>query len=95
MIESPVLDELMEYARKKFEAQYKAQWTNAGLTQGLTQGRVTEAQESILPNLDTRFGAIPDDERTKLTAINDLPRLKALVQVSVACPDLAAFTTQL
>ena len=99
MIESPVLDEAMEYARKKFEAQYKAQWTNEGLaqglSQGLTQGRVTEAQESILTNLDTRFGAVPDDVRAKLSAITDLARLKALVRVSVGCPDLAAFAAQL
>lgn len=86
MIESPVLDEVREILRKRFEAQYKAE--------GMAQGRVAEAQESILTTLEARFGTLPDDTRAKLTAITDLPRLKALVRLAATCPDLATFAAQ-
>jgi predicted transposase YdaD len=82
MIESPVLDEVKEILRKRYEEQYKA------------EGRVAEAQESVVAFLEARFGVIPEDARAKVTAITDLPRLKALVRLAATCPDLAGFAAQ-
>lgn len=91
MIESPVLDEVKEILRKRYEAQYKAEGLAAGRAEGRAEGRVAEALESVHTNLEARFGAIPDDLREQLNAIADLPRLKALVRLAATCPDLATF----
>ena len=45
--------------------------------------------------LGERFGEVPEDTPTKLAAISDIPRLKALTRSAVICPDLAAFAAQL
>lgn len=91
MIESPVLDEVKEILRKRYEAQYKAE----GLAAGRAEGRIEEAQESVLTTLEARFGAIPDDLRMKLTTITDLPQLKGLVRLAATCPDVTAFAAGL
>lgn len=110
MIESPVLDEVVEILRKRFEAQYLAEGMAKGVAEGMikgvvkgmaegraegmAQGRVAEAQESVLTSLEARFGPLTEETRTKLNAITDLTRLKAVVRLAATCPDLAAFAAQ-
>ncbi len=91
MIESPVLEEVKEILRKRYEEQYMAE----GLAAGRAAGRVAEAQELLNEILAERFQAVPEDVRTKVAALADLPRLKALVRLAATCPDLAAFAAQL
>ena len=79
MIESPVLDEVKEILLKR----------------GRIEGRVIEAQESVVENLEARFGSVPEEVRAKLTGIIDLPQLKSLVRLAATCPDLTTFTAKL
>jgi predicted transposase YdaD len=82
MIESPVLDEVKEILRKRYEEQYK------------TEGRAEAFRQLTVEGLVERFGAVPEELQSKLTAITDLPRLKSLVRLAATCPDLAAFVAQ-
>ena len=52
-------------------------------------------REMVLDFLGERFGPVPEDTRTKLAAITDIARLKALIRSAATCPDLAAFAAQL
>lgn len=82
MIESPVMDEVIEILRKRYEAQYK------------TEVHTESARQLAAEILAERFGPVPGDVQTKLAALADLPRLKALVRLAATCPDLAAFAAQ-
>lgn len=83
MIESPVLDEVKEILRKRYEAQYK--------TEGRAEGQAEASRQMAVEFLADRFGAVPDDVQTKLAAITDVPRLKSLVRLAATCSDLATF----
>jgi hypothetical protein len=48
-------------------------------------------QDSIIQNLETRFGAAPSEIVVPLRAILDQRKLKELHRQSILCPDLEAF----
>ena len=79
MIESPVLDEVKEILRKRYEAE-------------ASQRAVVR---SLVEVLEARFGSVPADMRTRLTVITDLARLESLIRLAATCPDLATFAAQL
>jgi len=75
MIESPVLDEVKEILLKR----------------GRAEGRAEALQTAVATFLEARFGLVPADLKSKLTAIGDLPRLESLVRLAATCPDLEVF----
>lgn len=79
MIESPVLDEVKEILRKRYEA----------------EGRVKSAQENVISCLDARFGSVPTDVRVKVAGVADAAKLESLVRLAATCPDIAAFAAGL
>jgi hypothetical protein len=79
MIESPVLDEVKEILRQRYEA----------------DGRRKALQEAILANLEARFGAVPPERVESLKTITDENRLKTLLRLAATCPDLDAFVAGL
>lgn len=83
MIESPVLDELMEFAREKERVKVQA------------ETRLSTTRVTLLAFLEARFGAVPADVQAALAGVTDLARLDALVRTAATCPDLAAFAAAL
>ncbi len=79
MIESPVLDEVKEILRKRYEAD--------GVTKAL--------RGAILANLEVRFGTVPEQRLEPLNALTDETRLKALHRLAATCPDLDTFVAGL
>lgn len=83
MIESPVLDEVIEILRKRHEKEFKARY------------EVEASQRAIIDVLEARFQSVPADVRTKLAEITELPRLESLIRLAATCPDAATFAAQL
>jgi predicted transposase YdaD len=83
MIDSPILDEVKEILRKRYEAEGEARGARRGL------------QEAVLENLETRFGAISAERVAPVRAIADEARLKELIRVAITCADLDAFMAAL
>jgi hypothetical protein len=79
MIESPVLDEVKEVLRQRYES----------------EGRVKAARESIVSFLEARFGSVTDEVRSGVGGITDPTRLDALVRLAATCPDVKAFAAGL
>lgn len=107
MIEPPLLDELAELLRRRYEAQFLAEGMANGVAvemikgvikgmsceraEGMALGRISGARECIATCVGARFGTVPEDVRAKLVTITELPKLKALVRLAATCPDLATF----
>ena len=83
MIESPVLDEVKEILRKKYEAE------------GAAKARVATLREGVVANLETRFGSVPPERVAGLANIADEGKLKELHRLAVTCPTLDAFVAAL
>jgi predicted transposase YdaD len=83
MIESPVLDEVKEILRKRYEAE------------GALQGALRALREAVLANLEARFGTIPVERVAALNTIADETRLKELHRLAITCPDLNTFVAGL
>lgn len=83
MIESPVMDEVIEILRKKYEAEAIAKVT------------VQTLRENVVANLEARFGSIPTNRVVTLSTITDESRLRALLRLAATCPDIEAFVADL
>jgi hypothetical protein len=79
MIESPVLDEVKEILRKRYEAEF---------TTRTLQRVVAEA-------LETRFGPVPAERLAPLIAIADEAKLRELHRLAITCADVDAFIAAL
>jgi hypothetical protein len=79
MIESPVLDEVKELIRKKYEA----------------EATLRATRRAVVAALETRFGLVPGDRIVPLDAVTDENRLKELHRLAITCPDLEAFVAAL
>lgn len=75
MIESPLIDELMEYVREK--EYLKAQ--------------IATLRSAICAALEARFGSVPAELPAAVSAISDPGRLESLLRIAATCPDVAAF----
>ncbi len=75
MIESPVIQELVEEVEQKAtqKATYKAK------------------QDDILLVLEGRLGSVPQDVKDAVQRVEDEASLKSLIQLAARCPDLVAF----
>lgn len=73
----------------------KNEGVEVGLQQGLQQGKVQEAREAILDNLEARFGRVPREIIRAVDAIADLDGLKVLRRSSATVVSLEAFTAVL
>lgn len=62
-----------------------------GHEQGLRQGKIQEAREGILDNLEARFDVVPASIVREIEGIEDLPILKALRRNSVKVSTLDEF----
>src|SRR5262249_30080142 len=62
MIESPVLDEVKEILRKRYEA----------------EATLRVLRGAVIANLEARFGPVPPERVAGLAAVTDEPRLQAL-----------------
>ena len=62
-----------------------------GLQQGLQQGKIQEAQEAVLENLEARFDVVPGSLVKDVCAIDELQVLKALHRSSIRVATLVEF----
>ncbi len=69
----------------------KKEGFDEGLQAGIEQGKVQEAQEAVLDNLEARFGAVPMDLVRRIYGTSDLQHLKELRRQSATVPTLQAF----
>jgi hypothetical protein len=72
------------------------------LRKGRRQGRdeglrlaVEGLRSALLDVLEFRFQHVPDESRTRLNAINDLPALRRAQRLALSSPDLAGFLKSL
>ena len=65
------------------------------VTDGWRTVRGTAVRETLLANLEARFGSVPADQVAAVNAITDEKRLRELHKLLVTCPDLAAFVAAL
>lgn len=83
MIESPVLDEVKEILKKRYEAE------------GAAKARIATLRETIRANLEARFGTVPAERVVALETIADEVRLKELIRLAATCADVDAFVAGL
>lgn len=83
MIDSPVLDEVKEILRKRYEAE------------GAAKGHVAGLRDAVTAALETRFGPLPTDRLAGLSGIADEVRLKELHRLAITCTDLTTFEAAL
>lgn len=83
MIESPVLDELIEIVRQRERTKVEA------------DTRLTVLRGAIVSNLEARFGSAPANVPADLAGVSDTAELDGLLRVAATCPDLAAFAFEL
>ena len=62
-----------------------------GLSEGLQQGKIQEAQEAILDNVEARFEIVPESMAKEVQGIEELGVLKALRRGSVKVATLDQF----
>ena len=62
-----------------------------GLSEGLQQGKLQEAQEAVLDNLEARFEIVPESMAKEVQGIEELGVLKALRRGSVKVATLDQF----
>jgi hypothetical protein len=82
MIESPVLDLLIEHALKKERAKAESL---------IKQERI----RTIIDVLEARFGLVSPEMLTYIRAVRDTTLIDTLVRLAATCPDLAAFSAGL
>jgi len=80
ILESPVLQEQMK------------EWYRATRA---TEEAARLLRETLVANLEARFGAVPHDLVVSLSAVEDEARLKTLLRFSATCPDVPAFVVKL
>ena len=61
------------------------------MEEGAQRGAIANARESVLQVLEVRFGAVRDDLRGRIEAIEDLSVLRELHKTAVAAPSLEDF----
>lgn len=86
MIESPVLDDLIELIK---ERETKALRSKFEVQQA--ERLLVTLRNSIASFLEGRFGSVPDAVREGLAGISDANRLEALIRVAATCPNVEAF----
>jgi hypothetical protein len=91
MIESAAYDLIRQQVwQQEFEEQFQQ-----GLQQGRHKGMVQGARESILDNLEVRFGVVPAAIAESVNAIEQLAALRALRRKSAVVQTLDEFKTAL
>ena len=75
MIESPVLDILMDIVRQR--EHLKAQ--------------ISTLRSAICAALEARFGAVPPELQADVSAISDPGQLESLLRIAATCADVASF----
>ena len=100
MQESPFYEHVIERGKEQGIEQGIAQGREQGIEQGIAQGREQGAKATTIENivllLNTRFEVnTAAAVKPALAAIDDLPRLKQLLQVAIQTQSLEAFMTAL
>jgi hypothetical protein len=79
MIDSPVLDEVKEILRKRYEE----------------EATLRTLRGAVVSNLEARFGAVPTERVAGLATVTQESRLQALLRLAATCPDLDTFVAAL
>lgn len=83
MIESPLLDEVME------------RWTAQRTTEIRAETRAKTQAEAVLTILHERFGPLPEEDETRLRGLRDPAALDGLLLPALRCDSLEAFRAQI
>lgn len=67
-------------------------WTEAGIQQGIEQGSVATAQETLLELLDARFGTVPASFSERIRATHDMALLRTLNKAAATAKSLEEFS---
>jgi hypothetical protein len=68
---------------------------NAGLEQGMEQGRLITQRADVIDALEIRFNSVPQGLRDVVESITDSTRLRELLRAAICCVDLEAFASKL
>jgi hypothetical protein len=79
IIDSPILDEVREILRKRYEVEFRSQALQDAVVATLRRDLDRSRSEGIAP----------------LRGITDEGRLKELLRLAITCPDMDAFTAAL
>ena len=63
--------------------------------EGIQEGKIRTARESVIEVLEARFGEVPNTIVEKINNINDLSVLKSLLKDAIAIPSTDAFSQRL
>ncbi len=66
-------------------------WVQEGIEKGIEKGRLQESQETILENLEIRFGTIPKSLSGAINKIEDLALLKNLRKETLLANSISEF----
>lgn len=89
----PEVAELQEV--RSMLAERVIEWTKDWKQQGIQEGQIAAARESVLAALTLRFGHVPAALEDTVNRIADLPRLRVLLQRAILAGSLAEFTAEL
>ncbi len=89
----PEVRELQEV--KSMLAERVIEWTKEWKQQGLEEGRIASARESILAALELRFGRPPIELEEAINRIEDLTKLRALHRRAILASSLDEFVAEL
>lgn len=92
MIESPVLEELKEFAKKRAEAEVSARVEAEVSARVRAETKVRTQRELLREVIQARFKVSVGE---KLEGVTDIGRLNALVPLAATCPTLEAFVAEL
>ena len=95
MIESAAYDLIKQEGLQQGLQEGLQQGLQEGLLRGLQQGSLQDARESILDNLEARFGTVPAAAAESVNAIEQLVVLRALRRKSAVVQSLEEFKTAL
>jgi predicted transposase/invertase (TIGR01784 family) len=83
--------DLEEAARKTLPGKEGERIVATLAEQWMEEGAIATARESVLQVVEVRFGAVPDDLRRRIEAIEELSVLRELHKTAVAAPSLEDF----
>jgi len=61
----------------------------------MEKGRLESKRESVIQFLEARFGPVPEEVQSALSAIEDLKRLETLTRTAATVPDMDTFAQAL
>ena len=76
----------------KQKMRYVTSIERLGIQQGMQQGYLSDARDSVIENLETRFGSVPKLLKKRITQIDDMDKLRELRRKAILVPSIKEFS---